>query len=143
MTAPQTRTVDAHTGEVVMVTIPLRELEDLRTGLAKALADLDGSRAEVAHYADLNHTISKALERAADTAKNAVAQEQSLQDDYDELRRDCDELWQRAIRVQELESLNESLKAECAEWAQGFATAVAERDAARADRDTYRAAVSR
>jgi uncharacterized membrane protein YgaE (UPF0421/DUF939 family) len=125
MTAPQTRTVDAHTGEVVMVTIPLRELEDLRAALAKALEDLDGSRTEVAHYADLNHTISKALERAADTAKNAVAQEQALRDDFDELQRDSDELWQRAIRVQELEARNAALSAELA--------------AARTDRDSANA----
>lgn len=128
MTAPQTRTVDAHTGEVVMVTIPLRELEDLRTGLAKAVADLDGSRAEVAHYADLNHTIAKALERAADTARNAVAQEAALRDDFDELQRDSDELWQRAVRVEELEARNAVLSTELA--------------AARSERDTANAKAS-
>lgn len=128
MTAPQTRTVCQQTGEVVMATIPLRELEDLRAALAKALEDLDGSRTEVGHYADLNHTISKALERAADTAKNAVAQEQTLRDDFDELRRDSDELWERAVRVQELEARNQALSTELA--------------AARSDRDTANAKAS-
>lgn len=93
-----------------MTTIPLRELEDLQAALAKALADLDGSRAEVTHYAELNHTISKALECAADTAKNAVAQESALRDDFDELQRDSDELWERATRVRELEAENSRLR---------------------------------
>lgn len=123
-TAPQFRSVDAHTGEVAPggIATTVREIDALRK-------QLDDSRAEVAHYAHLNHVLATALVSAADTAKNAVVQEQELQDQLDELGRDSDELWQRAIRVQELEGLNQSLRAELT--------------SARAELNTYRAAVSR
>lgn len=93
--------------------------------LAEALSPdtaLEESRAEVAHYAYLNKVLADALKQATDTANNAVIQEQELRDELDELRRDHQELWERAVRADELE---------------------AQRDQARAERDEARAAVSR
>lgn len=129
MTAPQTRTVDAHTGEVVMATIPLRELEDLRADLARAVEKREGYRAELDNLMGTDKTLGKLV--ADLTSQNAMwhadrDEQYDIADEWrdkaerylrtvDELQAEVDSLRGDAARVQELEAEVAELKRDV-EW---------------------------
>lgn len=112
MTLPTFRAVDQQTGIVA----------DAPVGtIATTVREIDALRTQLATAEDELHDMRESRNAWADRTDAAEHALAKFQD--------------QAVRIQEL-------KAECAEWAQGFATAVAERDAARGERDTWRAGVS-
>ena len=129
MTAPQTRTVDAHTGEVVTVTIPLRELEDLKAELARAVEKRDDYRAELDNLMGTSKSLGQSVadltsqnamwhadrDDAYDRADEWRDKAERYLETIDELQAEADSLSGDAARVQELEDQVAELKRDV-EW---------------------------
>jgi uncharacterized coiled-coil DUF342 family protein len=112
VTAPQIRTVCQQSGEVLTVTIPLRELEDLRADLAKSTAERDDARAEV-------DNLTSELITANKNAANASVSRGMYQVERDDYRERADEYRdmhaEALTRIQELEAELAQVKSD-AQW---------------------------
>jgi chromosome segregation ATPase len=152
--APDFRAVNQHTGEVAdgPMTIPTLIPDALLTEINSLRLQLEEAGAESANIAALFAETERHNGRLATELAHALSDRNDVRDKLHDMAESRDMWADRAetaetaerelARLQNQSVRIEELKAECAEWAQGFATAVNERDAARFERDTYRAAVS-